>query len=387
MKIDTVGEKCFNCKACVCACPTDAISMEYPEGDIFKYPHINYDKCIECGKCSKVCPALKERQTTYTIDKCYYGYHKNDDIRKKSSSGGAFRAIADQVINRRGIVYSAYLDYTDMTVKFGNTRDIPIDALMKSKYVESDVGDSFKNIKNDLDNGKYVLFSGTPCQVSGLKQYLGKDYSNLFTVDFICHGLPAQKYFKEHCEYIEKKNKSKISGFYFRPKTIGWTPQCLDIRFTNGSKKDVTYINDSYFYGFMSKNIYLRKCCYSCPYSDNHNSDITIADFWGHSKSGLDIKNDEKGLSLILCNSKTGSEFLSTVENDMVIVECPSDVACYTIKKRVAQKDILSQREEFISLCNKIGFEKAAKRTYMRGSLESLLRSIKFKQKINKYNR
>lgn len=384
MRIDNVGNNCFNCQACVSSCPTDAIEMQYIGGDVFKYPFINNEKCIECGKCAAVCPAINSDDSQYEIKKCFYGQHKDDEIRKKSSSGGAFRAVADSVLEKNGVVFSAYMDYDDMTVKFGSTRELPIEAFMKSKYVESYIGDSFKKIKAELQSGALVLFCGTPCQVQGLNLYLKKDYDNLITVDFICHGVPSQKFFKEHCDYLENKYKSKITHFDFRPKTLGWTPQCLDVHFENRKKLDIAFINDSYFYGFMSKNIYLRLCCYSCPFSDNHKSDITIADFWGHKKSGLNVINDEKGMSLILCNSKSGSNVINSIADTFSLNEISSDVADYTVKKRVQNNELLKKRENFINLSNSVGFERAAENTYMLSKFNSFLRKIKFKMKLIK---
>ncbi len=383
MKIDVVKNQCCNCKACVCACPTNAIKMQYVNDDVFEYPVIDNEKCIDCGKCAQVCPALDE-SNTYERKKCFYGQHKNDEIRGNSSSGGAFRALADTVINENGVVVSAYMDYEKMEVVFGSTENISIEALMKSKYVESNVRDSYKTVKEYLKSDKSVLFCGTPCQVAGLQKYLGKVYEKLLTVDFICHGVPAQKYFKEHCDTLERKYQSKINKFDFRPKTLGWTPQCLDIGFENGKNLDIAFINDTYFFGFMSKNVFLRKCCYSCKFANNHKADVTIADFWGHSKSGLNVKNDEKGMSLIICNSNKGVVAVEKVKEVFELNECDVSVSDYAVKEKKQKPQLMEQREQFIKLVNEVGFEKAAEKTYMLKPLQNFMRKVNFKLKLLK---
>lgn len=380
MKIDAVShDSCCNCQACVQACPTKAIQMQYPETDAFQFPMIDGEKCIDCGKCARVCPVLNSINDDYEIKGCFYGQHKDDEIRKKSSSGGAFRAIADMVLKNNGVVFAATMDYDRLEVVFDSTREKPIEAFMKSKYVESDISGTYPKIQAELDAGVQVLFCGTSCQVRGLQLFLKKNYANLLTVDFICHGVPSQNFFKEHCDTIEKKYNSKIVRFDFRPKTLGWTPQCLDIRLKNGKKIDVPMINDSFFFGFMSKNLYLRKCCYSCPYADHHPADITIADFWGYAKSGLEITNDEKGMSLILCNTEAGIKAIDGITNSFSLKSCSPQVANYTVKKRIPKPELLEKREKFIQKCSEIGFEKAAAQTYMPSRLKQLLYAVKFK--------
>ena len=305
--------ECTACGACVSVCNHKAITfIENDEG--FNYPVIYKELCVNCGLCEKVCLELiTESSSKSNVKDGYYGWHKDETVRLGSSSGGVFTGIADEVIKRGGVVFGAIYDGCSGNVMHVSTRDVDIGLLRKSKYVQSFCGDIFKKVYNELMSGYEVLFSGTPCQIAGLKSYLGKDYKNLITCDFLCHGVPAVKLLKDHLKYLRGKNRHQIKEIDFRPKVRGWSKYDLKIIFENGKVCIRHSENDAFFVAFLN-NLSLRNCCYKCKYSDNNNqSDITIGDFWGYRKYNPGI-NDEKGLSLVVVNTEKGKSYLEAVK-------------------------------------------------------------------------
>lgn len=225
-KIITLEENCTGCFACANICPKDAISMpENYEG--FYFPVIDSKVCIDCGLCDKICPAI-EKPELKTLQKSFYAKAKDPHILKSSSSGGAFHMIATMVLNESGVVYGSSFNYNGLIrLECHSTDEVTLEELKKSKYVQSYVGDAYRRLKKDLERGVKVLFCGTPCQVAGLKSFLRKDYANLITVDFICHGVPSMSLLRKHLEYLGLKNISEIC---FRPKNRGWVDD-FEIRY------------------------------------------------------------------------------------------------------------------------------------------------------------
>ena len=212
--IDRTLEKkseCTGCWACYNACPVGAISMVDDE-EGFKYPHVDYETCIECKRCVKVCPTINEKQT-YKRGVAYACYNKDEEIRRQSSSGGIFTLIAEEFISRDGKVFGAVFD-ENFDVHHDGASDMEeVGRMRGSKYVQSTIGETYKEVKDLLNSGEYVLFSGTPCQVGGLRTYLGRDYSKLFCMDNICHGIPSPKVFSEYRQYLEKKHMSRMISY------------------------------------------------------------------------------------------------------------------------------------------------------------------------------
>ena len=217
-KILSIGDLCTGCFACQNACSKNAISL--PEnGEGFYEPVIDENLCIDCGLCDKTCPRVIA-PTRYKAQKAYYGWINDDDIRKKSSSGGLFSAIANYVIANGGIVYGASFNYSgDIRLECHSNEKVGIEALRKSKYVQCHIGNAFRDIKTNLESGRQVMYCGTPCEVDGLKSYLRKDYENLITIDFICHGVPSMSLLRKHLEYIGMTGATEID---FRPKRESW---------------------------------------------------------------------------------------------------------------------------------------------------------------------
>lgn len=307
-------DNCTGCGLCMQVCPHKAINMiEDNEG--FKQPVINLDKCIECGLCIRKCPQMTKAETYNCNDfeqLCYAAYSYK--YQKNGSSGGLFSSIADYVLSNHGVVYGAAFDEEFKLKHIGITSESQMQQLRGSKYLQSDLGFIFKEVKENLENNIMVLFSGTPCQVDGLKSFLGKKrYDGLITIDLVCHGVPSQKAFDKLMETIIKKY-GKIKNFQFR-KLDGWS---ILPRITNEKGKiySLRYDMEAYMWAFY-KGYLFRECCYNCKYANlNRNSDITLADFWGIGNYGTPFKcNQTHGISLVLINTLKGKLVFDSLKN------------------------------------------------------------------------
>lgn len=309
---------CCNCNGCTQICPKDAI-YKYTDESGFGYPKIDSEKCIDCGLCQKVCAYqhISETNTPLSV----YAAVSNDKLQlEKSASGGIFAAIATKYLNAGAIVYGSSIMREDdkFVVKhigISTLEELPL--LQGSKYLLSEINGSFKEIRAYLNEGRKVLFSGTPCQCAGLKGFLRKEYPNLFLIDLICHGVPNQQFFNDFIDFQYGELKG-ISGFAFRDKTKGWDLTGR-IDYDNGNKhKFIPAGISSYYALFLDAQIY-RKNCYSCKYAcDNRPGDITIGDYWGIQKQHPELIssgqfNPHKGISCIIVNSRKGDELIKDI--------------------------------------------------------------------------
>ncbi len=359
MDIEKINKICTGCGACLSVCPEECISLEWDE-EGFYFPKIAQDKCINCGKCNRVCHVLNPMDINIT-KKSFYGFSKDESIRNASTSGGAFAALAKNVIEKGGNVYGAHFDYESLLLKHADSDTVGLEALQKSKYIESYMGDTIRSVQRDLDYGRPVLFCGTPCQVSGLKHAI-KDKNNLLlTIDFICHGIPSSMLFKEH---LNKLTNRKIKQIDFRPKEFGWSGKNLKVE-TERSVRVIPYRMDSFYYGFMAANVILRKSCYDCKFRAKHYADITIADFWGYKAVNKKI-NDEKGISLLIANNEKGNKSVEELKN-FELTPLENSFSEYAFAKKDYSASV-PVREKFYKLYKKYGFEKASKKTYMKNN-------------------
>ena len=316
-------DKCTACSACYNICRHYAINMiENNHGEL--HPVIDNEKCISCGLCEKVCPELDNNQPAkYGKPNVYYCWLKSAEDRKQSTSGGAGFAIAKAIIKQGGHVWGAAYN-EKMEVCYIEANNIEqLRRIQKSKYVQSKVGNSFKVIKEELDRGEQVLFAGTSCHVKGLRSFLRKDYSNLLTVDLVCHGVPGHGVFRKYKEWLESKYNDKLVFFDFRPKEKdGQERVCrTKAHFKNIGIKNIELKENGYYEGFQ-KNIFLRDNCYQCTCKGEQRfADITIADFWGLGKIAPFKQNKQRpyGISMLALNSEKGKDFLRYIENDFVI--------------------------------------------------------------------
>lgn len=310
-KLKQKNLKCSGCTACFAICPKDAITMQADlEG--FKYPVIDKSKCIDCGLCCKVC-SLENMYGNFGEDKTSFACSaKDENFAKQSSSGGVFAILANMYIQEQAAIYGAAFDYNWNVCHIRVDKKDELKRLYTSKYVQSDMGNTFRQVKSDLDNGKKVLFAGTPCQVAGLKTYLQKDYLNLLTVDFICHGVPSPLVWQRYIDELEQNLNSKITEISFRDKKDGWKNFNFKLITDNGNVFYEKHGDNIYIKGFL-KDLYLRPSCYDCKFKTlKRESDITLADFWGIEKIIPDM-NIDKGVSLCWPSSKKGKRALADV--------------------------------------------------------------------------
>lgn len=305
---------CCGCLACKSLCSSHAIDIEKTE-DGFYYPKINSSDCINCRLCEKICPVIHIAEPEDSQCSKAYGFiNKDEAIRNKSSSGGFFTAAAHEILNNDGIVFGARFDdnlnvYHDFTDEKQN-----LHFFNGAKYVQSNTEASFQKCKEYLEKGITVLYSGVPCQIAALKNFLKKDYSNLYTLDMICHGIPSPKLWNKYLEFQSDSQNSKVIDAAFRVKDPGWKDYSIVLKFEDGSQKKIPHAKDEYMKLFL-KNFSLRKSCYECKYKGiNRISDITMADFWG-IQNLYPQYDDNMGTSLILTHTQKGEELLKEIEN------------------------------------------------------------------------
>ena len=346
--------KCANCGACVNICPMNAIQINQDE--MYYTPCVDETHCILCGKYVSVCPVNMPVKTQNLIG-AYYGYADDRAILSSSSSGGMFHMLAQMILNEGGIVFGASYSENRHSVVFRSTDDTTLRSLQKSKYVESDVGDSFRRIKEELLKGRSVLFCGTPCQSAGLMRYLGKDYEKLLVCDFSCGGLPSHQMYHEYLSGLEEHYSSNAALVDFRPKNFGWESHSIYIRFENGREYTRLATLDPYFKGFL-KSLSKRDYCYECDFADNHAADIILADFWLHRKLS-DMDNRDRGLSLVLTNSEKGEKFMQELALKMVIKTLPLEKGAYNIKSGHQPQEAKDRHARFVQEVRAAGFVSA----------------------------
>lgn len=321
VKLDS--SKCSGCAACYNVCPSGAISMQ-ANNEGFLYPIIDYKKCINCELCLRKCPLNNENNNI--IKQTFYGWVKNDSIRKKCSSGGIFWILSKYVLDNGGVVFGASYNYQTNSVEHMMIDSIKsIWKVAKSKYVQSSIGDTYKKVRENLEANRMVLFCGTPCQVSGLSSYLEKEYTNLIKVDFVCHGVPSPKIWKYHLTNFGNSDV-QYNLIDFRDKTKGAVDFSLKI-----SGDNMNYLkshNHDLFMRLFLDDIILRESCYNCvSKGENRCSDITISDFWGANKYGISNLECKKGVSLFsIYNEKVlnilqneTDLFMQMVDNSLMI--------------------------------------------------------------------
>lgn len=316
---------CCGCEACANVCAKDAITMVSDEYG-FRFPKIDSNKCVDCGLCTKVC-AFQRIQETNTPQKVYVAASTDEGQVVKSASGGIFAAIATYYLSKGGIVFGAALSVNGNKVGVRHIGITSVDSLQKlqgSKYVQSHTDKCFQEVKSYLDEGKQVLFSGTPCQCAGLKGYLRKPYANLLLIDIICHGVPNQQLLNDYLEY-QFPSPTGYSDFAFRDKTKGWGLSAR-LDYKDGRSKIIPAGTSSYYSLFLDSQTY-RESCYSCKYACNHRpGDLTLGDYWGIQKEHPELLqsgkyNARNGISCIIANNMKGQETLRLLEGKLLLDE------------------------------------------------------------------
>lgn len=371
---------CCGCSACANICAHEAITMK-PDGMGFLYPEIDENKCVDCGLCNQVCafnPTYDKSQNLDLPD-VYAVRHKDMEEIKTSRSGAVFIALSDWILEQGGVVYGAgYEEHFRVVHKRAVSKE-ERNEFKGSKYVQSDLKDTFSQIKRDLKLGYKVMFSGTPCQTSGLLSYLKtlkQDISQLYVVDLVCHGVPAPYVWRDYLRYIEKKYHAKISSVNFRDKSqVGWDAHEESFRF--GSK----YVYVSTYSDLFGKCIMFRRSCGVCHFTNlKRPSDLTIGDFWGWEKVDKNINADNKGVSLLLVNTEKGRNLYSEIKGYISYLRTDTR---YCIQPNLEHPSIISHlREEFEKDFISRGFVYCGKKYGDMGlkyKLYSMSRKIKHK--------
>lgn len=351
-----IKSQCCGCTACKEICPVNCITM-VPDNEGFLYPQADADRCINCGKCDKVCPCNNADESN-SICKVYGAKNYNETVRAESSSGGTFTLLAENIIKSGGIVYGCAMtdDCTACHIRVDNIKDLK--KLRSSKYVQSRLGDIFRTVKEDLDSGKEVLFSGTPCQAAGLKNYLKKPYENLLTIDVLCHGVPSPKLLKDYREILNSKYESEMDYINFRNKEKSWKRLFIDARFKNGKRHFIFSGYDAYLSAFLN-NISQRPSCFECRFaSQSRQGDITLGDFWGIGRKYPKF-DDDKGISLIITNNGKGEKYLKAVKQSLNIFESDIDTAIAGNKVLCQPPKMNPNRNDFYKAYETYGLQKA----------------------------
>ena len=317
-------EDCCGCEACYNACPKNLIEMKFDKKG-FAYPYINTSLCTNCGRCDAVCPVKNKKQGEVPF-KVYGTKNKDKNVRKTSSSGGTFFELAKKVIEEGGVVYGCALNEDMVACHIAVEDVLGLEKLKSSKYVQSKIGNIYRHAKENLLLGRKVLFSGTPCQIAGLKNYLNKDYDNLLLVDVLCHGTPSPKMFEDYLDYLSKQYKGKPVSVNFRQKSKGWKRLYFEVVFDNG-KRHYTFSGYDRYMAMFLQNISLRPACYDCKFAcEDRPGDITLGDFWGIGKKYPE-RDDDKGISLILVNTKKGEQAYGDISDKFDVFESDIETA------------------------------------------------------------
>lgn len=375
IKLFNKKEDCCGCSACANICPKGAITME-ADGLGFLYPKIDEAKCIKCGLCKKVCSfnSNYDRSLNLNEPEVYAVRHKDLKEIVTSRSGAVFIALSDWVLNKNGIIYGAgYTGHFRVVHKRAVTK-IERDEFKGSKYVQSDLNTVFKQVKNDLENNQYVMFSGTPCQTAGLRAFLkltGVNIDKLFLIDIVCHGVPSPYFWRDYIDYIERKNKQKVIEVNFRDKTkFGWT-----------AHKESFKLEDTYTYTYtytytFYQHIMFRRSCGVCHFTNlKRPSDITIGDFWGWQKVDSKFNADDKGVSLVLLNTEKGKKLFELIKPEINFIKTDTE---HCMQPNLQHPSVIHpKRDEFEKDYIKYGFVYVAKKYGNLGWKYRVLDSLK----------
>ena len=394
-------EDCTGCMACGNACRHGAIEfVQNEEG--FLHPKINVEKCVECKMCVRACPILTPCSPAGTQEEkqVFAAWAKDEEIRMESSSGGIFSVLAKDMLSRGGIVFGAAFDENFKLRHIGVEDEKSLEKLRGSKYVQSEIGDAFVRVERFLKSGRNVLFSGTPCQIAGLRMFLRKSYENLLTIDIVCHGVPSPLVFQSYKTWLEIQLGSPLVVYKFRDKRWSWKNYNTkasplggrrfqhESLFANNNKesnnaKDLssdlspskgklqhesplradkdgtllgTWQEDPWMRGFL-REYFLREGCHSCRFANvNRPADITLADYWGyHARKGA-FRDDDRGISMVMINNNHGKKAFEKIKSDLVFIETPVDEAVRGNPALSRCFPPSSRREEFWADFRKEGY-------------------------------
>ncbi|MHC1745696.1 MAG: Coenzyme F420 hydrogenase/dehydrogenase, beta subunit C-terminal domain [Negativicutes bacterium] len=360
-------EDCCGCSACYNVCAKQAITMKADE-EGFLYPEIDQIRCIDCGRCIQICPLIHDGN--YKNDhtpRFYVARHKSQEVLRQSTSGGAFTAISDDILRQNGVVYGVDYDAGFHVLHQRAETAEQRDRMRISKYVQSDIGDIYAQIKDDLRNGRMVLFTGTPCQAAGLRGFMNNSplMDRLYICDLICHSIPSPLIWEEYKLLLEREKGGKLVSVQFRSKKDGWSRGNSNKGFLFSTDKSPAIHEDDRFYQlFFKVGTITRPSCSQCRFTDIHRvSDLTIADYFGIEKYSPEWF-DPLGVSLILVNSQKGASLFDQCRQDLHAEERPKEEALNEQKRLSKSSQSPGKRSIFWEEFRRFGFE------YVIGKLE-----------------
>ena len=374
-------ETCTGCLACYNACSHKAIELRKDE-EGFIYPEINAELCVDCGLCKSVCPIIVGTDdVTHEPLATYAAWNRDKHVVRKSSSGGLFTTIAEWVLAKNGVIYGAAFD-ENLHVRHRRVDTITdLERLRGSKYVQSFIGESYQLVREDLELGRWVLFSGTPCQIGGLKKILNdKICEKLITIDIVCHGVPSPLIFEEYKNYLERKYQSKIVSYSFRDKKWSWNLFNMRATFENGAEYIGKWEEDIFFRGFL-RELYQRPACHTCHFTSINR----CGDFTCRHEAGE--KHDfDKGVSMILVNSEKAKNVLEDIKQGLYCYSRTIDDAKAGNECLYTPFEMSPERESFWIDYQKYGYDalidkylypekmsKSSKRLYKYGKFINLI--------------
>lgn len=370
----TSVEQCTLCGSCYNACPVDAISFKTPYLD-FLYPTIDNSRCVGCDRCEKSCPILADKckpESSYPI--AFAARSRDEEARRKSSSGGVFYELASQILSEGGYVCGAVFDeHFHVKHILSNTRE-DLYRMMGSKYAQSDMGMCFRQIQTLLDEGKSVLFTGCPCQVAGLRTFIGRNHPNLLLVELICHGIPSDQMLQTYIGMQEKKYGARLKELEFRNKEKGWHNSSVRMKFANDRIYQESMTMDTFMQGYF-QYITVKESCYTCNFRHfSSGADITIGDFWG-AEVVLKEFDDNTGLSAVLATTTKGEHFLKVTSVELF--PCDMKTVITYNQNLLNSTSPNPSRHMFYEYEEKFGTEKAIRQFLAEKALHRLQRKIK----------
>lgn len=343
----TDKSQCTGCGACANICPQKCIAME-ADAEGFLYPEVNEDMCLQCEICIAACPVIAAGEAEQPDrTKAYAAKHTDEAIRKESSSGGVFSALAEVFLQEGGVVVGAAFTSDWRSVRhFAVEKTENLWKLRGSKYLQSEIGMTYQDVKYWLLQGRKVFFTGTPCQVEGLRSYLGKEWENLLCADLICHGVPSANVWERYLAWQEKNYDGATSHVSFRDKKEGWRNYAVRISFSNEISHTTRGSEDLYIRAFL-RDICLRPSCYNCPFKDiRRKADLTMADFWGIKQIAPEL-DDDRGTSLVLVHTIKGQHVLEQAANRLTLKAVPLEAAIQGNPAAIKSADCPWQRDQF----------------------------------------
>lgn len=384
--IDIIGKDlCTGCKMCGDICPTKAISFQR-EYDGCWYPKIDYIKCVKCDLCEKKCPVKHKINTNNLSDPIVYAaWSKDDKVRYNSTSGGIYYELGKFFLNHGGYIAGCIFsdDYKSAKHIIGNT-DKDLMKIMGSKYFQSDTEGIYRKVLDLLKSGEKVLFCGTPCQVAALRSFLGRDYKNLYLLDFICKGINSPKAYEAYIREIEQKYHSKVISVRQKSKKTGWQSLATNIVLENGKEYHKDRYTDWWIQGYTCGNLFMRENCQNCLYKTMpRQADLSFGDFWGIK--GCSNNEYEKGISVVFENSEKGSLLLDGIKDKIYIekrlIEEVIEGNPYLFGQAYQNKN----RKKFFELLNDVSFSEAVKKTYTETTSQKIKRFLKlFRKRVLK---